>query len=50
MEAQCGPLGVYTQEVNLTVLGSNTIIFHLMVGEIQTVIGTDVIVEPYSGK
>ena len=34
----------------LTMLGSNTITYHLMVGEIQTAIGTEVIVEPYDGK
>lgn len=48
--SQCGPLGTYTQEISLTTLGSNTVIVHLEIGEVQAVIGTEVNVEPYDGN
>ena len=50
LASQCGPLGTYTQEISLTTLGSNTVIVHLEIGEVQTVIGTEVNVEPYDGN
>ena len=44
----CGPLGTYTHEVYMDVLGRNVIIFHMLIGNMQIVLGTVMFIIPKS--
>lgn len=43
--SKCGALGTYSEEIKLYVPGINTIIYHMIVGNLQIVLGTYTIVE-----
>ena len=47
-ESQCGPLGVYRTEMQIQVPGPNGVIFHLRVGNLQVVVGTNIFVQENS--
>ena len=44
-DSDCGSLGTYQQEIQLTELGSSTVTFHLEIGDVQIVIGANVDVD-----
>lgn len=44
-KSKCGALGTYTDEIQMRVLGVNTIVYHMIVGNVQIVLGTYIIVE-----
>lgn len=43
--SKCGALGTYTEEIKMTHRGLNTVIYHMIVGNVQIVLGTYIFVE-----
>lgn len=44
-QSKCGALGTYTDEIKMRVPGLNTVIYHMIVGNLQIVLGTLIFVE-----